>query len=419
MFNRWQKIVASAGRYSPSAKRVSPDSGPRDRGATPLRRGRALSGGSHGRLANERAVQRPLQPLGITQGVAHAALAGPEELARAAGLPDIVRLGSNESPFGPSPKALAALQATAADENRYGDPSVAELRAALAAHHGVAENNVAVGAGIDDLLGWIVRAYAGPGAPTIAGLGSFPTFEMHAVGYGTRLERVPYRPDGRLDLEAMLAAAERVAGALVFVPNPDNPSGSVYAWNDVLAFLDALPEGSLVIHDEAYANFLAPERAFPRAAIDPRMLRLRTFSKEYGLAGARVGYALGAPEAIAALDAVRLLYGVARAAQAAASAALEDQQFVAGVVSRIAEGRDEYHALGKRLGLATLPSTTNFVLFDLGTPVRAKATVEALLRHGIHVRKPAFPPLDKYVRISVGAEGERTLLAQALAEIVT
>jgi histidinol-phosphate aminotransferase len=363
-------------------------------------------------------VQKPLEPLGITQGVAHAALAGPEELARAAGLSTVVRLGSNESPFGPSPKALAALLAAAPGDNRYGDPSLHALRSALAAHHGVAPQNVAVGAGIDDLLGWIVRAYASGGRATVCGLGSFPTFEMHATGYGTKLERVPYRPDGRLDLQAMAAAARRAGGALVFVPNPDNPSGSLQSWSDILAFLDDLPDGSLLIHDEAYANFVAPEHAFPRNAVDPRMLRLRTFSKEYGLAGARVGYALGSPEAIAALDDVRLLYGVPRASAAAALAALDDGAFVADVVARIAAGRAEYAALGARLGLSTLPSTTNFVLFDFGNPPRAKRALDALLRRGIHVRKPPFPPLDRYVRISVGAEGERALLAQALSDIV-
>ena len=360
----------------------------------------------------------PLQPLGISQGVPPAALAGPEELARAAGLVSIVRLGSNESPYGPSPKALAALRAAETESHRYGDPSTAGLRAAIAAHHCIAPDNVTVGAGIDDLLGWIVRAFAGAGGTTIAGLGSFPTFEMHATGYATRLTRVPYREDGRLDLAGLAAAAHRTGGGVVFVPNPDNPTGSAYAWPEMEAFVDALPDGSLVVHDEAYANFLAPESAFPRAAIHPRMLRLRTFSKEYGLAGARVGYALGSAPNIAALDAVRLLYGVSRAAQAAATAALLDDEFVAHVVMQTARGRDEYAALGMRLGMPTLPSTTNFVLFDVGTAQRAKALVQALLRRGIHIRKPPAPPLDRYVRITVGAEGERALLAQALRDIL-
>lgn len=362
-------------------------------------------------------MKRALRPLGISQGVAHAALAGPEELARGAGIASILRLGSNESPFGPSPKALAALQAEAGAVSRYGDPSCALLREAIAAHHGVDRACVTVGAGIDDLLGWIVRAYVPPGGATIAGLGSFPTFEMHAIGYGTRLERVPYLPSGRLDLAGFVDAAERASGGLVFLPNPDNPSGTSYVWSELIALLDALPGGSLVIHDEAYANFLAPARRFPRDAIDPRMIRLRTFSKEYGLAGVRAGYALAPPEAIAALDAVRLLYGVSRPAQAAALAALDDQDFIEDVVARVAAGRAEYAALGAELGLPALPSTTNFVLFDFGDTARAKRAVENLLQRGIHVRKPPHPPLDRYVRISVGSSTERAELGAALRSL--
>jgi histidinol-phosphate aminotransferase len=355
--------------------------------------------------------------LGITQGVAHAALVGPEELARVAGHPALLRLGSNESPFGPSPMALAAVVAEARNESRYGDPSCALLREAIAARHGVDVACVTVGAGIDDLLGWIVRAYVAPGGATVAGLGSFPTFEMHAIGYGTQLHRVPYLEGGRLDLAGFVDAAERARGAVVFLPNPDNPSGSAYAWHEVLAFLDALPDGSLVIHDEAYGEFLPPERRFPRDAIDPRVVRLRTFSKEFGLAGLRVGYALATPETIAALDAVRLLYGVSRAAQAAAIAALDDEAFVSEVIAKIAAGRAEYEALGASLSLATLPSTTNFVLFDFETAGRARSAVEALLESGIHVRKPPSPPLDRYVRISVGSPPERATLATALREL--
>jgi histidinol-phosphate aminotransferase len=241
---------------------------------------------------------------------------------------------------------------------------------------------------------------------------------MHALGFGTELTRVPYLPTGRTDLAGFTQAAERAGGALVFLPNPDNPSGSSYSWHDVLSFVDALPDNSLLIHDEAYANYLEPAQRFPLDAIDARIVRLRTFSKEYGLAGMRVGYALATPDAIAALDAVRLLYGVSRPAQAAAIAALADSDFVEDVVRRVAEGREEYAALGAELGAPTLPSTTNFVLFDLGDAPRAVAAVAALLREGIHVRKPSQPPLDRYVRVSVGGETERAAFARALRIIV-
>lgn len=358
-----------------------------------------------------------LRPRGLTQGVAAAALAGPEELARRQGAAALVRLGSNESPYGPSPGALTALHAEAGRSHRYGDPSERILRDAIARHHAIDVRNVTVGAGIDDLLGWIVRAYLAPGEPAIAGLGSFPTFEMHANGYEADLQRVPYRADGRLDLDGLLRAAGP-RGGLIFFPNPDNPSGSVYPWRDVVAFLDALPPKTLVIHDEAYANFLPPPLRFPPDAVDPRMIRLRTFSKEYGLAGLRVGYAIADATAIEALDALRLLYGVSRPAQAAAVAALEDRVHVATVVARTAEGRAEYAALGRRLGIAVLPSVTNFVLFDLGSAPRAVAAQRALLEAGIHVRKPPEPPLDRCIRVSVGAPAGRAAFAAALERFV-
>jgi histidinol-phosphate aminotransferase len=362
-------------------------------------------------------MNQAMRPRGITQGVAHAALIGPEELGRHAGLAAVVRLGSNESPFGPSPKALAAIRIEAERANRYGDPACFELREAIAARHGVPAACVGVGAGIDDLLGWAVRAYLEPGAPAIAARGAFPTFEMHCNGFGAHLERVPYRADARIDLDGFVDAATRLRGGLIFFPNPDNPSGTAREWRDVVAFVDALPPNTLVIHDEAYANFLPSQQRFPADAIDPRILRMRTFSKEYGLAGLRVGYVLGDPEAIAALDAVRLLYGVSRLAQVGAVASLRDEDFMEAVVRRIAAGRAEYYALGARLGIPTLPSTTNFVLFDFGDATRATRATSDLLAHGIHVRKPPFPPLDRYVRISVGTPGERSSLAEALSAV--
>jgi histidinol-phosphate aminotransferase len=359
-------------------------------------------------------MNSPLAPLGISQGVAHAALAGPEELARGAHVRDVIRLGSNESPLPPSERVLAVIRAEAQRAHRYGDPSNADLRAAIAALDGVDPHCVSVGAGIDDLLGSAVRAYLAPGAPAIATRGTFPTFEMHVHGFGGALHTVPYRADARVDLDGLAHAAHKAGGGLVFVANPDNPSGSAHAWGAIVTLLDALPDGSLLVHDEAYANFLPPAQRFPRDAIDPRMLRMRTFSKEYGLAGLRVGYALGAPEAIAALEAVRLLYGVNRIAQAAALAALADTEHVERVLAATQRGRAAYARLGERLGIRTLPSTTNFVLFDFGSVAAASAIVRGLLELGIHVRKPPAPPLDGTVRISVGSDADLARLSAAL-----
>jgi len=176
------------------------------------------------------------------------------------------------------------------ESGRYGDPQAEELRAAIARRHGVALEEVIVGAGVDDLLGLAVRAYLADGGIAVASLGGFPTFEMHVIGFGGRLTRVPYLPEARVDLDGLLAAAHAHGGALVYVANPDNPTGSHYPWTRIAEFLDALPEGSLLIHDEAYANFAPADDRPPDGPPDSRLIRMRTFSKEYGLAGLRVGY---------------------------------------------------------------------------------------------------------------------------------
>ena len=359
-----------------------------------------------------------LPPLGLTQGVPPAALVGPEELARAAGIDEILRLGSNESPFGPSPKAWVAMERSLNDAHRYGDPSEHDLRGAIAARHGVTPAAVTLGAGVDDLLGLAVRAFLAPGMTAITSLGGFPTFEMHAHGFQARIVKVPYHANASVDLDGLLDAARQADGSIVYLANPDNPTGSWYGRTRIAQLVAALPKRTLVIHDEAYANFLPAAERYPEGQPDARVIRMRTFSKEYGMAGLRVGYAVAAPPVIAAFDAIRLLYGVSRVAQAGALASLQDDGFVADVVARIEEGRADYVALGAELGLPAFPSSANFVLFGCGTAARAKRCLDQLLTHGIHIRKPPAPPLDHCIRISVGTPEQRRRLAKSLRTIV-
>jgi histidinol-phosphate aminotransferase len=171
----------------------------------------------------------------------------------------------------------------------------------------------------------------------------------------------------------------------------------------------------LLVLDEAYGDFVPPGALLPNA-IDPRILRTRTFSKAYGLAGARIGYCIGDAAVIATFAKIRLQFGVNRTAQIGALAALRDEAFVASVVREVERGREEYRALGQRLGVSTLPSATNFVCFDLGTRERAEAMLEALLARGIFVRKPGAPPLDGHIRVTVGTKSERGVFARAFAE---
>ncbi|MDE2572320.1 MAG: aminotransferase class I/II-fold pyridoxal phosphate-dependent enzyme [bacterium] len=329
----------------------------------------------------------------------------PEALERKRGERLDLRIGANESAFGPSPRALATMRTELERSSWYGDPESYELRAALALQLGVALESIVVGAGIDDLLGLTVRAFLEREDVAVTSLGAYPTFNYHVTGYGGRLEFVPYRDDAN-DLQALAEAARRHNARLLYLANPDNPTGS---WHDapaITALLEALPEQTLLILDEAYAEF-APGRMLALDAGDPRVIRMRTFSKAYGMAGLRIGYAVATPETIAAFERIRLHFGVSRVAQCGALAALHDRGFLESVIDEVARGREEYSALAAALGLKALPSATNFVAIDLGSPERARATMDALLARRVFVRMPGVAPLDRCVRVTVGTAAER------------
>ena len=341
---------------------------------------------------------------------------GPETLERASGRRFTLRLGANESGFGPSPRAQEAMRAAIAQIAWYADPEAYDTRAAIARHLGVGVAYVGMGAGIDDLLGQMTRLFLEPGASVVASLGSYPTFAFHVAGLGGKLERPPYRDD-RNDLEALAQAARRTQASLVYLANPDNPSGSWRTGDDLMAFLNSLPAATVLLLDEAYIEF-APAEALARLeADDPRVVRLRTFSKAYGMAGARIGYVIAAPATIRALDKVRLHFGVNAVAHAGAQAALADQAYLAEVVDEVARGRDEYAALARELGMTPLPSATNFVTMDVGGAERARAVVAALAERGVFIRMPGAPPLDRCIRVTVGSARERAAFAPILREV--
>jgi histidinol-phosphate aminotransferase len=344
----------------------------------------------------------------------------PEALERATGRRFILRLGANESNFGPSPRAREAMRAAVDSVYNYGDPESYDLRAALARHHGVSIENVVVGSGIDDLLGLVVRTFLERGETAVTSLGAYPTFNYHVAGFGGSIERIPYRDDGselRNDLDALAAAAQRTGARLIYLANPDNPSGSWYTSNDLAAFLDRLPETSLLLLDEAYIDFAPAAALLPIDAGDPRLIRLRTFSKAHGMAGARIGYAIATPETIAAFDKVRLHFGVNSVAQTGALAAIQDSDHLTSVVAAVAAGRRDYETLARELDLAPLPCAANFVTIDVGAPARATALVAALAARDVFIRMPGAPPLDRCVRVTVGTPPERALFAEILREV--
>jgi histidinol-phosphate aminotransferase len=341
----------------------------------------------------------------------------PEAIERRMGRPLILRLGANESAFGPSPAAMEAMRDAAARVNWYGDPESYDLRAALAAHHEIPMGSIVIGSGIDDLLGLVVRTFLDRGEVAVTSLGAYPTFGYHVAGYGGVLERVPYRDD-RNDLDGLDEAASRTHARIVYLANPDNPSGSWYTADDVLAFYEALPGDCLLLLDEAYCEFSPPGTLLPIDADNPRMIRVRTFSKAHGMAGARIGYAIASVETIQAFEKIRLHFGVNLVAQAGALASLADRNHLSQVVASVASGREEYTALARELGFAPLPSATNFVTLDVGSAARARALMEALAARDVFIRMPGAPPLDRCVRVTVGTPPERVRFAEILREVV-
>ncbi|WP_378946735.1 pyridoxal phosphate-dependent aminotransferase [Paracoccus sp. R86501] len=339
---------------------------------------------------------------------------GPETLERQRGKPFGARLGANENGFGPSPHAIQAMRDAVSDIWKYGDAPSHDLRNALAAQLGAHPENIVMGEGIDGLLGVLVRLMVGPGDAVVTSEGAYPTFNYHVNGYAGVLHKAPYKDDHE-DPQALIDLAHKTGARLVYLANPDNPMGSWHSGQVIEAMLDQLPADCLLILDEAYVEF-APQDAIPTiSADDPRVIRMRTFSKAYGLAGARIGYAIGAPDLIAGFDRIRNHFGVNSIAQVGALAALADTEWLAHVQDQVAISRDRIGQIARQNGLKALPSATNFVAVDTGRDgTYAANLVKALQDRGVFIRMPGVAPLNRCIRISCGPAQELDLLSVVL-----
>ncbi|MGH6891120.1 MAG: pyridoxal phosphate-dependent aminotransferase [Dongiaceae bacterium] len=341
---------------------------------------------------------------------------GPETQERARGRPFRARIGANESVFGPSPRAIEAMREAAAEAWKYCDPENYDLKQALAAHHGIGPENIVVGEGIDGLFGYLARLFVEPGVTVVTSLGAYPTFNFHVAGCGGRLVTTPYVSD-REDPDSLLAQAAKEQARLLFFANPDNPMGSWWDGAAVAALIARMPANCLLCLDEAYCEFAPSGTTPPIDVSNPQVIRFRTFSKAYGLAGARIGYAIGEASVIKSFDKIRNHFGVNRIAQAGALAALGDGAHLQWVLDQVAASRDRIAAIARVQGLKPLPSATNFVTIDCRRDgAYARRVLAELIQRDVFVRMPGIAPQDRCIRISAGASGDLDVFEDALPE---
>ena len=340
------------------------------------------------------------------------------ELAREMGLneADIVKLASNENPLGPSPAALAAIHACLPDLARYPDGSGFELKAALAKHYAVTPEQVVLGNGSNDVLEFAARALLTPGTSAVFSQHAFAVYPLVVQAMGARGIEVPAKNFGN-DPQALLEAIEDDT-RIMFIANPNNPTGTLLLPNALLRLIEQIPRTVLVVLDEAYYEYLAPDVAADSVSWlqgFPNLLIARTFSKAYGLAGLRVGFALAHPEVAGLLNRVRQPFNVSSVAQAAALAALGDKPHLKRSIALNTAGMQQICAGLQRLGLTFIPSFGNFLSFRIGS---ATAIYQRLLQRGVIVRPVANYGMPEYLRVSIGLEAENDKFLSALASAI-
>ena len=364
--------------------------------------------------ANKSSASSPSMSLLVEALPSTVPFTGPETIERLQNKAFTARLGANENGFGPSPAAKDAMQQAIDSVWKYGDPDNFELRSALAKHHNLHIDNIAAGAGVDALLGLTVRMFLNPGDIVINSLGGYPTFNYHVAGFGGKLVTVPYKND-HSDPEALARAAAEHNAKIVYLANPDNPMGTWHHADVIEKFIQMVPEDTLIILDEAYCD-MAPANSIPSFDVTRKnIIRMRTFSKAYGLAGIRCGYAIAHPDIIRSFDKIRDHFAVSIIAQAAATAALHDQEYLAEILEKISQSRNFIYKTALENGLMPITSATNFVTIDCGKDdIYAEKVMNALLQQGIFVRKPMVENLNRCIRVSTGPVPEMELFAKAL-----
>ena len=341
-----------------------------------------------------------------------------DELARELNLDPagIVKLASNENPLGPSPKALEAIRAELAELTRYPDGNGFELKTKLAARCGVTPAQVTLGNGSNDILDLVARAWLAPGLNAVFSQYAFAVYPIATQAVGAQGKVVPAKAHGH-DLEAMLAAIDANT-RVVFVANPNNPTGTWFGPDALESFLARVPQSVLVVLDEAYIEYAEGDElpdGLDYLTRYPNLLVSRTFSKAYGLASLRVGYSLSSPQVADVLNRVRAPFNVNSLALSAACAALDDTDYLAASRRTNDVGMAQLEAGFRRLELSWIPSKGNFIAVDFGRD--AAPINQALLQAGVIVRLVAGYGMPTFLRVSIGTEQENARFLEALEQI--
>lgn len=339
------------------------------------------------------------------------------EVEREYGIKNAIKLASNENPLGPSPKAIAAIKASAAGVHRYPDEPGYELLNRLADHLGVQPEQIIIGNGSDEILGYLARALLQPGDEVILPRPSFSMYAIVAQSAGARQITAPLKDMG-IDLQSILSKVTPNT-RMVFICNPNNPTGSIVTRDDVSRFLDALPRDIVVVMDEAYIDFVRDTQCANGLSYlehDTPVVTMRTFSKAYGLAGMRVGYGV-MPTAVAEiLNRVRMPFNVNSLAHAAALAALDDSEFLGQTIDLVHKSLDMVYSELANRNIRYFPTQANFFLIDVGHD--SKQVFEALLRQGVIVRSMAGYGYPNYIRINIGLPEENQKFLAALDKVL-
>jgi len=345
-------------------------------------------------------------------------------LARELGLDPakISKLASNENPLGPAPAAIDAMQRLLKEQGRYPDGSGHALRHRLAEHHGVAAEQITLGNGSNDVLDLIARTFLGPGRSTVISQHAFAVYVLSSTAVGAQVIQAAAKDFGH-DLDAMLAAITADT-RVVWIANPNNPTGTWLTRDALQAFLNAVPSNVVVVLDEAYIEYIDGHQhpdypdgsAWIAQAAYPNLIVTRTFSKAYGLAGLRVGYAVSSAEIADVLNRVRQPFNVNALAQAAAVAAFDDEEHLVKSIALNRAGLKQVEQGLLELDLRWIPSVGNFVCVDFEQP--AQPIFEALLREGVIVRPVGNYGLPHHLRISIGTEAENAHCLRALQTVL-